>query len=626
MGNTQFIPKESEDQDPVSEISYSQVSSEPSESLKNGPVIIQPAQTELSANSDAVDAKVSVGLDNAAVSSQKTMEISSNSEASGNNLGKEAKPIPPAAKSRFAFAFSRSVPGRTEAQATNSPVGSAQLDVSSEAAQANKASSENGELSVAAAAEKASDKNLSEASHSETELSATAKEENVPLPKSKELTFLDRLFKLEKGKPKSREQEQSQQEVTDSSPGVGLSSEEPAGLQSTSDHESQGKNLIDECNQTTLQQDIAVANCLASEDFAQEERKTENINIATRTDNNIMSFFKTLVSPSKADSKCDTEDKGSQTGHGGQLAEKTVTDSLVKSTKKKKPDSPRLGHSTFSKLFRHKAKKDIQQTANTKQTEQPVPVVPVTKPEINVPPPQESPAVKPIVKPPEAPVQQPQPASAAVVVTNEAPKEMTKERSSSTPIPISKFFWKKTPTDDIEVINTERIEASPETPVKVESRSQEVAETKSKGEDRSTKTNLRKFFKLSVRNDTGVTPPEINGPAPDHQTLDFTDRPLTQAENRDPASKGSRKNSTDNPNKSQEIPQKTKDPQESRQEEAAETDSLQNGEDAAQQSPLKRTEKRQTFGGFLKGLSPKRMSDAGVQTDPVSIVSVVKPK
>lgn len=54
----------------------------------------------------------------------------------------------------------------------------------------------------------------------------------------------------------------------------------------------------------------------------------------------------------------------------------------------------------------------------------------------------------------------------------------------------------QTPTDDIEVINTERIEASPETPVKVESRSQEVAETKSKGEDRSTKTNLRKFFKL----------------------------------------------------------------------------------------------------------------------------------
>ncbi|KAL7985582.1 hypothetical protein Chor_004152 [Crotalus horridus] len=523
-----------------------------------------------------MDARVSVGLDNAAVSSQKTMEISSNSEANGNNFGKEAKPIPPAAKSRFAIAFSRSVPGRTEAQATNSSVGSAQLDVSSEAAQANKASSENRELSVAAAAEKASDKNLSEASHSETELSATAKEENVPLPKSKELTFLDRLFKLEKGKPKSREQEQSQQEVTDSNP----------------------ENLIDECNQTTLQQDIAVANCLASEDLAQEERKTENINIATRTDNNIMSFFKTLVSPSKADSKCDTEDKGSQTGHGGQLAEKTATDSLVKSTKKKKPDSPRLGHSTFSKLFRHKAKKDIQQTANTKQTEQPVPVVPVTKPEINVPPPQESPAVKPIVKPPEAPVQQPQPASAA------------------------------TPTDDIEVINTERIEASPETPVKVESRSQEVAETKSKGEDRSerTKTNLRKFFKLSVRNDTGVTPPEINGPASDHQTLDFTDRPLTQAENRDPASKGSRKNSTDNPNKSQEIPQKTKDPQESRQEEAAEIDSLQNGEDAAQQSPLKRTEKRQTFGGFLKGLSPKRMSDAGVQTDPVSIVSVVKPK
>ncbi|KAG8131708.1 hypothetical protein E2320_009610, partial [Naja naja] len=401
------------------------------------------------------------------------------------------------------------------------------------------------------------------------------------------------------------------------------------------------QDLVDECNQTTLQQDIAVSNCLVSEDLPQEERKTDNTNTATRTDNNIMSFFKTLVSPSKADSKCDTEDKGSQTGHGG--TEKTVTDSLVKSTKKKKPDSPRLGHSTFSKLFRHKAKKDVQQTANTKPTEQPVSVVPVTKPETSVPPAQESPAVKPIVKPPEAPILPPAPT--VVVVTNEAPKEMTKERSSSTPTPLSKFFWKKTPTDDIEVINTERIEASPEVPVKDERRSQEVAETKSKGEERPTKTNLRKFFKL---------------------TLDFTDRPLTQAENRDSASKGSRKNSTDNLNKSQEIPEKTKDPQESRQEEAAEIDSLQNGEDAAQQTPLKRIEKRQTFGGFFKGLgsygqlqnrespnqdgqyysveidyhdqlpewlylyipmyeSPKRMSDAGVQTDPVSIVSIVKP-
>ncbi|XP_063153106.1 breast carcinoma-amplified sequence 1 [Candoia aspera] len=603
MGNTQSVQKESEEQDPVSGITYSQISSEPPESLKNGPVTIQPVQTEFSANNNTVDARVSVGLDNAAVSSQKTMEISSISEASGNNLGKEAKPIPPAAKSRFSFAFSRPVPGRTEAQATNSPVGSAQLDVSSEAAQTNKASSENGGLSVAAAAEKASDKNLSEASLSEIELSAPAKEEDAPLPKPKQVTFLDRLFKVEKGRDKSKVQEQSQEEVTENKPGVGISSEETAGLQSTSDHEPQGKDLIDECDQTALQQDTAAANCLASEDLAQEEIKKENINTTTRTDNNIMSFFKTLVSPSKADSKCDTEDKGSQTGHGGQLAEKTAIDSLVKSTKKKKPDSPRLRHSTFSKLFRHKAKKDAQQTANAKNTELPVTIVPVTKPETNVPPPQESPAVKQSVKAPEAPVQQPAPA--AVVVTNEAPKEMTKERSSSTPTPLSKFFWKKTPTDDIEVINTERIEASPEVPAKDESRSQEVAETKSKGEEKPTRTNLRKFFKL---------------------TLDFTDRPLTQAENRDPAGKGSRKNSTENLNKQQEIPQETKDLLESRSQDAAEIDSLQNGGEAAQQSPLKRMEKRQPFGGFLKGLSPKRMSDAGVQTDPVSIVSVVKPK
>lgn len=48
--------------------------------------------------------------------------------------------------------------------------------------------------------------------------------------------------------------------------------------------------------------------------------------------------------------------KGSKAekGHGGQPAPKTVPEAHAKGAKKKKAESPKLGHSTFSKLFRHK--------------------------------------------------------------------------------------------------------------------------------------------------------------------------------------------------------------------------------------------------------------------------------
>nr|XP_034979066.1 breast carcinoma-amplified sequence 1 isoform X2 [Zootoca vivipara] len=609
MGNTMSMQREPEDDEPVYITAYSKVSSEPPDNFKNGPVTIPTVHTVPSANGDAVDARVSVVQDNVAVSSQKTMELSSSSEASGNNIGKEAKAAPPAAKSRFVFAFSRPVPGRTEEKAANASAGSAQLDVSSEAPQANKALSENVDLPAAAATEDASDKNLREESLSEIELTAPGKaeEEDVALSKPKELSFFDRLFKVERVKDKIKAQDQSQGEVKEENPGVIITAEGTAGLQSTPENVLQGKDVIDECNQNTLQPDSAGGNCLAAEDLAQGDVKPEKVKTAAGTDYNnsdsvIMSFFKTLVSPSKADSKGDTEDKGSQTGLGGQLSEKTAADSHVKGTKKKKPDSPRLGHSTFSKLFRHKAKKDPQQAENTKIVEQPVITATVTS-ETNVTPPQESPATKQNTRAPDPPV--PQPATATVVVTNETPKEIiiTKERSSSTPTPLSKFFRKKTPTDDIEVINTERIEASPQSPAKVESRSQEVAEVKSKGDEKPSKTkDLRKLFKL---------------------TLDFKDRPLTQAENREPVAERSQESSTEN---QQGNKQEAKDQPDSTEQQTAETDSLQNGGEAAKENTPKRIEKRQSFGGFFKGLSPKRMSDAEVQTDPVSIVPFVKPK
>lgn len=185
-----------------------------------------------------VDARVSVVPDNVAISSPKTMEISSVTEANGNNLGKEAKPAPPAARSRFVLAFSRPVPGRTEERATDSSVASAQLDVSSEAPQANKAPSETLDLAAAAAPGEASDKTVSEASLSEIELTPPTEAEDAALPKPKEVTFFDRLFKVEKAKDKNKKpQDQSQGEVKADAPGVTIVAQETSvGLQSTPDH------------------------------------------------------------------------------------------------------------------------------------------------------------------------------------------------------------------------------------------------------------------------------------------------------------------------------------------------------------------------------------------------------
>uniref|UniRef100_A0ABM5G5K4 Breast carcinoma-amplified sequence 1 isoform X3 n=1 Tax=Pogona vitticeps TaxID=103695 RepID=A0ABM5G5K4_9SAUR len=582
MGNSFSLEKQSEDEEPVQGTAYSQVSSEPPDNLKNGPVIIQPGQSNPLANGDAVDARVSVVQDNVAVSSQKTMEISSVSEADGKNLGTEAKPAPPAAKSRFVFAFSRPVPGRTEEQARDSSVGSAQLDVSSEAPQANKAPSETVGLPGAAAPEEVSNKKLSEASVGETAFTAPAEaESDAAAPKPKELTFFDRLFRLDKDKNKG--QEQSSEEVQAENPGLLITAEAAPGLQSTPDNIQQQKDGIDESQPNPPQQDLVEVSSLASVDLAQDEVKPEDEKAAgTDFNNSVMSFFKTLVSPSKSETKGDSEDK---------------------------------------------VKKDAQQTANTKIDEQPVTTTATVKSEIYIPAPQESPATKQSIKAPEPPVQQPAAttATATVVVSNESPKELTKERSYSTPTPLSKFFRKKTPTDDIEVINTERIEASPEVPAKDATGNQETAETKSK-EEKPSKTNLKKFFKLSVRNDGRAAPSEeVNGQTPDHQTLDFTDRSLT--ENRNAAGDSSQRSSTETLDKQEGNPQEAKEEQQDPgEQETATTASLQNGGDAAKENTPKRLEKRQSFGGFFKGLSPKRMSDAQVQTDPVSIMPYVKPK
>ncbi|XP_019403699.1 PREDICTED: breast carcinoma-amplified sequence 1 isoform X5 [Crocodylus porosus] len=579
MGNTTTLQQEAEDQDRTTD--DSQAASELPGNVQNGPVTLQVVQAVSSTKNDEVDARASIIEDNAAVSSQKTMEISSVSDVNGKNLGNGAKKPMPAAKSRFVLAFSRPVPGRTEERATDSSVGSATLDVSSEMPEVNKASSETVELPATAAPEEGLHKNLNQApsaaSISETELAASAslEGENAVPSKPKQVTFFDRLFKLEKGKEKSKTQIETQEgsQATDI-PDGGITAEEAAGLQSTPSDVPQGKDL-DDCNQKGVQQDVAGASCPVSEDPDKTEVKQESSKsvAATELNNSMMSFLKTLVSPSKAEAKSESEDKGAE--------QQSAASTNVKSEK-------------------------------------------------NAPVSQEPQTTKQNTKAPEPAAQQ----QAAAAAATETPKDTTKEKAASTPTPLSKLFWKKTAPEDAEVVSNQKVEASLEAvaPDKDVNKSTEATEvTPRREETKPPKTNLRKFFKLSVKDDAGTAnSEEVKGPNPNYQTSDSTERPVAPAES-EPVGQKSKESSKDKKSTAELSKQKgnkqeTKDQQDSREQHTGETDSIQNGGDTAKETPLKKTEKRQSLGGFFKGLGPKKMSDAEVQTDPVSIVPAGKSK
>ncbi|KAF1507643.1 Breast carcinoma-amplified sequence 1, partial [Eudyptula minor] len=579
MGNTMSVPEEAEEDNTCTVKSYQALSESP-DNIKNGSVAF--VQTHSPAMNGEVDAKASVARDNAAVSSPKTMEQSPVPDAGGQSLGSAARRALPSAKSRSVFAFSWSVPGRTEDPATDSSVGSVKLDVSSEAPGVNKAPSDSVEVPAAAAREEGAHKNLTwappAASLRDIDLTAsvTPEGEDAAASKPKQVTFFDRIFKLEKGKERSKTQIDTQEEKqTSDLPDGRITVKEAAGLQSTSNSE------IDDCNQKDLQQDSAGVNGLTAEQPEKAEVKQDNPQPAAAIDNSVMSFLKTLVSPSKAEAKSDSEDKGSKAekGHGGQPAPKTAAESQTKGAKKKKAESPKLGHSTFSKLFRHKAAKETQQTTNTKSTEQ-QPITSV-KSDKTVPSSQELQTTKQNTKAPE-------PAAQQQAAATEAPKEVAKEKASSTPIPLSKLFWKKNALEEAEIVSNEKADASLEavTLDKDERKSPEATEVKPRREESKTpKANLRKFFKL---------------------TLNSTERPVAPAES-EPVGQKSKESSKDKKSKVELSKQKgskqeTREQPDSREQQAAETASIQNGGDASKEPSFKKTEKRQSLGGFFKGL------------------------
>ncbi|XP_058670736.1 breast carcinoma-amplified sequence 1 isoform X2 [Ammospiza caudacuta] len=572
MGNNLSVPEEAEDDNTCTVKSFQPLPESP-DGIANGSAVF--AQSPPPAVNGA-DPRAAAAQDNAAVSPSEPAEPGpGGARAGGQSGGSAASRAPPAARPRSLLPFPWAVPAPAQQPAAAPAPAEPTLG-------ASKGPGE-GTEGPGAAPQQGSHKKPGQAPLQDAELAGTAEGRDVAAPKGRAVTLLDRIFRLEKGTARTAgDTEQGRQ---------GL--DVPNG--SIAAHGEPLRKEIDECSQKELGQDSAGEQDLAAPDRAQAEQHNPQ---AAAGQGSVMSFLKTLVSPSKAEAKSDSEDKGSKAekGPGGQPGPKAAPGSPSKGAKKKKAESPKLGHGTFSKLFRHKAAKETQQTTSTKSPEQPP--VSCVKADRNVPAcPEPLPKQNP--KAPEA-------AAPPQSVSTEPPREGTKDKGSATPLPLSKLFWKKNSSEEAEAVSNEKAEVALEAvaPDRDESKGTESTEVKPRGvESKTPKANLRKFFKL---------------------TLNATEKPLVPPES-DPGGPRSKEGSKDKKATLELGRQKGREQPEPREQPAAEPDSIHNGGDAKEPSH-KKAEKRQSLGGFFKGLGSKRMSDAEVQTDPVSILPAGKSK
>ncbi|XP_019828158.2 breast carcinoma-amplified sequence 1 isoform X4 [Bos indicus] len=567
MGNQMSVPQRVEDQENDPEADTHKVTSGDACGQNGLPVITSARTVQLY---DEVDLGISMQEDNVAASSPKTMETSAAAEANGESLGKDAKPQAPAAKSRFFLTLSRPVPGRTGDQATDSSSGSVRLDVSSDKAPGNKDPSEPMALPVAAAPGHGPDKTPGQTPAQAEGLPATPGPEHPPSEsgaaapaKPKDSSFFDKLFKLDKGRDKAPVDLPLEAESTEHPHPAA----EAPGLSKQSEDGPAERDLVD--GKGKGGQEVPTVSCSVPGDPEQLEIAKED---AQAENSSIMSFFKTLVSPHKAETKKDPEDTGEE--------------------------------------------KSAAPSANLKSDKANVTL------------------------------QEPQGAA-----KNSTPTETAKEKGGPSSLPLGKLFWKKSVKEDsvptgaeenvvcespVEAVKSEEVESALQTVDLGEEgeRTPEPAEEAPRREERrAPRPSLMALLRqMSVKGDGGIThSEEINEKDSSYQTSDPTEKvvapPQPEAAAAAAGQKGKEGPSKDKKaatetNKQKGNRQEAKEPALGVEPAAAEANSLPNGD-----KPQKRPEKRrQSLGGFFKGLGPKRMLDAQVQTDPVSIGPAGKSK
>ncbi|XP_054530816.1 breast carcinoma-amplified sequence 1 isoform X4 [Pan troglodytes] len=593
MGNQMSVPQRVEDQENEPE---AETYKDNASALNGVPVVVS---THTVQHLEEVDLGISVKTDNVATSSPETMEISAVADANGKNLGKEAKPEAPAAKSRFFLMLSRPVPGRTRDQAADSSLGSVKLDVSSNKAPANKDPSESWTLPVAAGPGQDTDKTPGHAPAQDKVLSAAGDPTLLPPEtggaggeapsKPKDSSFFDKFFKLDKGQEKVPGDSQQEAKRAEHQDKV----DEVPGLSGQSDDVPAGKDIVD--GKEKEGQELGTADCSVPGDPEGLETAKDDSQAAAIAENNnsIMSFFKTLVSPNKAETKKDPEDTASKAESvcDGQAGQKT-SEIQARGTKKKHLDSPRLGLA-FRKFFTHKgAEKSPTTSADLKSdkanfTSQETQGAGKNSKGCN----------------PSGHTQS--------VTTPEPAKEGTKEKSGPTSLPLGKLFWKKVVCESpVEIIKSKEVESALQTvDLNEGDAAPEPTEAKLKREESKPRTSLMAFLRQMTSDSTEktITPPE---PEP------------TGAPQKGKEGSAKDKKSAAEMNKQKSNKQEAKEPAQCTEQATVDTNSLQNG-DKLQKRPEKR---QQSLGGFFKGLGPKRMLDAQVQTDPVSIGPVGKSK
>ncbi|XP_030069093.1 breast carcinoma-amplified sequence 1-like [Microcaecilia unicolor] len=600
MGNEISVHEDSENQEnefSAEDAKHASVNG----NLQNGSITIHHVETVSLQRNDVVDTNANIKQNNVDPSSQKTMEIMSVSEENEKSPGNEAKPATPATKSFFRIMLSRPAPGRTKEPTGDSAAGTEKSDGNSAKLLVNNAPSESLKSPETAVLNESSDKGPNQALNS-TALNVGQPNVTEPEPpqpedtasKPKEISLFDKLFKPERARENTKAQPNLSQEInTAPKQDPNLTVQDVSGLQQNSVLPEQN---IDVDSQSVVQlQSSATFSSPSEEDLKESRAKEENSKAAASPENNpVMSFFKTLVTPK----------------------------SLPKPEDEPKSDSE------------DKSAKENQQTTETKVEEPAVVAIPV-KAEKTAP----VQIVKQETKTPERAAKEQVPAPSEV--QTDGPQKPSKESA-----PRAKLFWKK-PAKEVPPPSApkENTVAEPEVqivvqqpPVQAAAPSKDVIKT-SEGQ-KAKKSSFMMFFKqLSVSDDGGSTgAEEVNSKDPDHPTLDSTEGSATQKisqksvapviiESQPAGPKGKEsakeKKVTAELHKQKTNKQETKDSQEiasSAQQPLSQPQAIQNGGDPAKDPTLKRTEKRQSFGSFFKGIAPKKTCDAEVQTDPAPIL------
>ncbi|XP_045430396.1 breast carcinoma-amplified sequence 1 isoform X5 [Pipistrellus kuhlii] len=571
MGNQMSVPQRAEEQENDSETDAHAVASK-RDCVRNGtPVMVSTYTVQLY---DEVDLEIRVQEDSVAASSPKTVDTSAVAAASGKNPGKEAKPGAPAAKSHFFLPLSRPVPGRAGDRGEDSSE-PGRPDVSVAGGLGHKGASDSMALRPAAAQGPGPHKSPGRTPADHHGLAAPRGP--APLPpesggaapaKPKDSGFFNKLFKLDKGQEKAptvSHQEAEGAAPEDQAfdiPGFPVPAQDVPAERDIAEGVDKG-------------QEVTPVSCSLPRDpeeleIAKEDPQTTAI---TEDNNSVMSFFKTLVSSNKAETKKDLEDTAckAETVCDGQAGQKT-SEIQAKGAKKKHLNSPRLGLS-FRRFFRHKgAEKSPARSADLKSDKATV-------------------------------VPQETQGAAKNPTPTETAKEGAKQKGGPPSLPLSKLFWKKSVKEDSIPTGAEE---------------------------------------NSVKGDGGTAhSEEINGKDSSYQTPHSPQKAPAPPEP-EPAGAGASQKGKEGSAKDKDKDKKTvaesNKPRNNKQEAKepapcacvepavavamVQANTLQNG-DRLQKRPEKR---RQSLGGFFKGLGPKRMMDAQVQTDPVSIGPVGKPK